>query len=193
MEIITPFATALNFATGVIDGARTHIQRRLSSMAGMYLDNAALEAALAQEDRLIYEVFATDLPEENGQVLYCTTIIYPGKIGDEYHMTKGHFHAKRNQGEVYFGLAGEGYLLLQLEDGTPSALPMRAGTITYVPPYWAHRTLNTGSEPFIFFAAWPGDAGHDYGSIETMGFPELVVERDGKPTIIANPRYRRGS
>lgn len=33
-----------------------------------------------------------------------------------------------------------------------------------------------------------GDAGHDYSTIERQGFRKLVVERDGQPAIIANPR-----
>jgi glucose-6-phosphate isomerase len=37
---------------------------------------------------------------------------------------------------------------------------------------------------------YPGDAGHDYGSIETSGFKHLLVERKGKPEVIENPRYR---
>ncbi|NDJ60219.1 MAG: glucose-6-phosphate isomerase, partial [Chloroflexi bacterium] len=98
--------------------------------------------------------------------------------------------AKRDQGEVYFGLGGQGYLLLQTEDGDVRDVPMTTGTVAYVPPYWAHRTVNTGTAPFIFFAAWPGDAGHDYGTIERWGFPKLLVDRGGTPTLIDNPRYR---
>jgi glucose-6-phosphate isomerase len=145
---------------------------------------------LAHDNPLIYEVYATDLPESEGQVLYCTTVIYPGAVGDEYFMTKGHFHALRDRAEVYVGLAGEGYLLLATDAGEARALKMEPGVITYVPPYWAHRTINCGSVPFVFLAAWPGDAGHDYATIETMGFPKLLVQRDGQPTLIDNPRYR---
>ncbi|MGB1289137.1 MAG: glucose-6-phosphate isomerase [Aggregatilineales bacterium] len=189
MDAIKAFATQLNFETGVITGAKTLIQRRLSNMHGMYADSAATEQILSKEDRLIYEVYATALPETAANILYCTTIIYPGTVGDEYHMTKGHYHSKRDRGEVYFGLAGQGYLLLQNEDGDYDALPMEAGTIAYVPPYYAHRTLNSGDDPFIFFAAWSGDAGHDYGSIESTGFPQLVVKRDGQPQLIDNPHF----
>src|SRR6185437_15999218 len=37
-----------------------------------------------------------------------TTFIEPGCVGDEYFMTKGHFHAKRNRGEYYVTAAGSG-------------------------------------------------------------------------------------
>jgi glucose-6-phosphate isomerase len=69
---------------------------------------------------------------------------------------------------------------------------MSPGTVAYVPGWWGHRTVNTGSEPFIFFAAYPADAGYDYGTIEREGFPVIVVERDGKPQVVENPRYGSG-
>jgi glucose-6-phosphate isomerase len=52
---------------------------------------------------------------------------------------------------------------------------MGPGTVAYVPPNWAHRTVNTGEEPFVFFAVYPGQAGHDYGTIEKTGFPQRVL------------------
>ncbi len=45
-------------------------------------------------------------------------------------------------------------------------------------------TVNTGGEPFVFLAVYPGDAGHDYGTIETDGFKQAVVERDGQAVIV---------
>ena len=76
----------------------------------MYADAAMKPRAfIADEgDRLIYEVQGVELPEEEGQIPHCTTRILPGRIGDEYHMTKGHYHARREQGEVYFGLVPGG-------------------------------------------------------------------------------------
>jgi glucose-6-phosphate isomerase len=105
-------------------------------------------------------------------------------------MTKGHFHVKRDRAEVYLGLSGEGYLLLQTDAGEVSSVPMQAGTVAYVPPYWAHRTVNTGAEPFIFFAVWPGDSGHDYGTIEKIGFAKIMVERNGTVTLLDNPKHK---
>lgn len=185
---MNPFALAIDFSTGVISTPRNFTQRRLSDMRAMYSDAGAVEQIIEREgDRLIYEVYAAELPEVEGQVLYCTTVIHPGKIGAEYHMTKGHYHQKRDRAEVYLGLAGEGMLLLQLEDGTISNLPMKAGDAAYIPPHWAHRTMNTGTTPFIFFSAWPGDAGHDYGTIERDGFAKILVDQGGQPILIPNP------
>lgn len=190
MNVMQPFKTEIDLQSGVFSPERKIIQRRLSQMKGMYADQEAVAQILDNEgDRLIYEVHVTELPEEEGHILHCTTIIYPGQIGDEYHMTKGHYHAQRNQGEVYLGIAGRGYLVMQTEQGHASALAMQPGTAAYVPPYWAHRTINIGNEPFVFFAAWAGEAGHDYGTIERDGFRKLVLNQNGQATILDNPTY----
>ena len=50
--------------------------------------------------------------------------------------------------------------------------------MVYVPPYWAHRSINTGDEPLISLCIYSGDAGHDYGDIKSDGFPsECFAER----------------
>jgi glucose-6-phosphate isomerase len=52
--------------------------------------------------------------------------------------------------------------------------------------------VNTGEGPFIFFAVYPGDAGHNYGDIEKTGFAKILVERGGKKLLTDNPRWKRG-
>jgi glucose-6-phosphate isomerase len=184
-----PFAITLDFKSGVLEPCNNYVQRRLSDMRGFYLDEAATEKTIQQENPVLYEVYQYDVPFENGQLLVVTSIIHPGKVGDEYYMTKGHFHEKDDTAEVYVGLQGQGYLLLETDEGQFKALPMQPGTVTYIPPYWAHRTVNIGDEDFIFFGVYPADAGHNYGAIEERGFSQLLVDRDGQPTFIPNPRF----
>ena len=191
MTLIQPFVTQVNFESGVFTPCRGISQRRLSDMAGMYADREAAARILAQEgDRLIYDLHTVELPIEEGQIPHGTTRILPGTIGGEFHMTKGHYHARLEQGEVYFGLSGRGMLLLQTEDGETSEIEMVAGSAAYVPPYWAHRTVNIGDEDFVFFSVWEARAGHDYGTIERDGFRKLVVQRDGEPVVVDNPMFR---
>jgi glucose-6-phosphate isomerase len=45
-------------------------------------------------------------------------------------------------------------------------------------------------EDLVMFFAYPGNAGHDYRTIETQGFRKLVVEEEGEPTIVDNPRWK---
>ena len=190
MEYLNPFVTEVDFESGALSAPGYVIQRKLSDMAAMYADEAAARRILAGEgDRLIYEVQGVELPVEEGQIPHCTTRITPGRIGGEYHMTKGHYHARREQGEVYFGLSGRGYLVMQTESGETNVQEMVAGSAAYVPPYWAHRTVNVGDDDFVFFSVWEARAGHDYGTIERDGFRVLVMLRDGQLAVVDNPRY----
>jgi glucose-6-phosphate isomerase len=52
--------------------------------------------------------------------------------------------------------------------------------MVYVPPLWAHRSVNTGdAEPLVSFCVYPAHAGHNYGDIQTEGFPRRVFRREG--------------
>jgi glucose-6-phosphate isomerase len=181
--LLAPFALNLGLVTGDLEPHTTFIERRLSSLRGAFADAEALEQLVAAGDPPVYEVRQYDVPEETGQLICCTTVIHPGTVGDEFFMTKGHFHSQRETGEVYVGLSGHGYLLLMTESGDRAEVAMGPGTVAYVPPYWAHRTVNTTGAPFVFFAVYPGQAGHDYGTIETSGFPQRVVRTLDGPVI----------
>lgn len=190
MELIEPFSKQVDLARGIIKGASNHWARHLEDMQDMYQDQAAVAEILCKDNPLIYEVYEITVPHEAGHLIQCVTIIHAGKVGIEYYMTKGHYHKRRDRAEIYLCLSGHGYLLLQTEGGESRTIEMGPGTAGYVPPYWAHRTINVGSEPFIFYGVYPADAGHDYGSIERLGFPLIVCERRGKPVIEKNPNFR---
>lgn len=173
-----------------LSSRREPIRRMLSNMKGMFYDAAAFEAELAKGDRLLYEFHDMGVPETSGDVAYGTSITYPGKIGDEYNMTKGHFHTVLDTAEVYFCLRGHGAMVMESPEGLVEVREMHAGEAVYVPGRYAHRSVNLSAiEPLITFFAFPGHAGHDYGTIESKGFRKLLVERDGKPALIDNPRW----
>jgi len=179
-----PIRAVLDAETGGVEPHGEAIVRRLSDMEGYYLDGTA-EARLVEEGNpVLYEVFPLDVPEEEGQVLCGTSVIYPGKVGDEYFMTKGHFHENDRSAEVYHTLRGQGVLLIETHDGRAERCEMKPGSVCYIPPGWAHRTVNVGAEPLVFFYAMPGDAGHDYAAIERRGgFGEVVVEENGGAVV----------
>ena len=167
------------------------VVRRLSSMKGQYADRPAYEAILARQDTVLYEVYEIDRPEVSGELLNGISIVHPGKVGDEYFMTKGHFHAVLDTAEVYYCLQGAGMMVLETPEGEWAVERMRRGTVLYVPPRWAHRSVNTGAEEdLVIFYIYPAHAGHDYGTIEGRGFRRLVVEQDGQPCVVDNPRWR---
>ncbi|AMM53199.1 glucose-6-phosphate isomerase [Pyrococcus kukulkanii] len=184
-----PLGVKVDFETGIIPGAKKSV-RRLSDMKGYFLDKKAWEEMVKNGDPVVYEVYAVEQEEKEGDLNFATTVLYPGKVGKEFFFTKGHFHAKKDRAEVYVALKGKGGMLLQTPEGEARWIPMEPGTVVYVPPYWAHRTVNTGDEPFIFLAIYPADAGHDYGTIAEKGFSKIVIEEDGEVKVVDNPRWK---
>lgn len=185
-----PFTFEVSIADAILSHYDNHIQRRLSSMKGQFLDQAAYDALLASEDALLYEVYEIRRPEVAGELLHGLSIVHPGKVGDEYYMTKGHFHTVLETAEVYYCLKGQGLMVMETPEGEWAVELLRPHTVLYVPPRWAHRSVNTSlSEDLVTFFVYPGHAGHDYRTIETQGFRKLVVERNGQPQIVDNPRW----
>jgi glucose-6-phosphate isomerase len=167
-----------------------HIKRYLSNMDGQYLDQDAYRARLDEEDSLLYEVYELKRPEVSGEILHGISIIHPGKVGDEYHMTKGHFHTILETAEIYYTLKGEGYMVMETPEGDWAVEKLTPGSVLYVPPRWAHRSVNVGiDQDLVMFFAYPGDAGHNYATIETQGFRKLILNKDGKAEIVDNPRW----
>jgi glucose-6-phosphate isomerase len=182
--LIDPFTVDLNLADLVMERPDVHNIRRASVMRGYYKDGGALERLIAQEgDPAHYETYEKHVPEEYGHLLFCISKIRPGTIGGECFMTKGHYHTRVNTGEIYFCLQGQGYIVMKTQEGAFNAQRVTRGGVIYVPPYWAHRSVNTGSEPFTIFCVWPGDAGHNYGDIEREGFPKRVFLRGEREVI----------
>lgn len=179
----------------LVDGlseTKTPLQRRLSAMTGMFADHEAVRrlSEESEEDVLVYEFFDAGVPKDSGQVAYGTSITYPGKVGDEYFMTKGHFHSVLDTAEIYYCLRGRGLMMMENPEGDVQWEEFAPGKAVYVPGRYAHRSINTSpGEPLITFFAFPGHAGHDYGTIESKGFRKIVVERDGVPAVVDNPKW----
>ena len=163
----------------------------MSAMKTQYLDTQACEAMLAEEDTLLYQVYETVRFHNSGEVLHGLSVLHPGKVGNEYFMTKGHFHSVLETGEVYHCLKGQGMIVMETPEGDWAVEELQPNTVLYVPPRWAHRSVNTSpDEDLVTFFCYPGHSGHDYGTIETQGFRKLVVEENGEPKIIDNPRWQ---
>ena len=150
MEYFEPLTRFVNLQDGTIPGAHAVQSRRLNDLSGLFSDEAA-EGELLKTNPLLYEVFdAAAIPKDDGQLLFSTTVLRPGTVGNEYFMTKGHYHARADRAELYYGLSGQGLLLMQTPEGRIDAQPMRAGAACYVPPYWGHRSINTGATNLVF-------------------------------------------
>ena len=179
-----PCAVSVPADTGIIFRATAHYEKRLSDLRGLFLDTADLERRIREEnDPLCYENYAFNQNQADGDIFFGTTIIYPGRVGSEYHLTRGHYHSKRNHAETYQALSGQGLVLFEREDGTTCSAELTPGKVTYIPPYWAHRSINTGDVPLVFLWTCPVEAGHDYAALGDRGMRQVVVERNGVPTI----------
>jgi glucose-6-phosphate isomerase, archaeal len=166
---------------------RAPSRRYLADMRGMYIDAVEFNRRVDAENPLVYEFYELGCPKDPGDIAFGTSIVYPGQIGAEYFFTKGHFHTVLDTGEVYYCLSGQGFMLIENPEGDWHALRLTSGQAAYVPKRYAHRSINTGSVPLVTFFAFRGDAGHNYGTIESRGFRKIIVEQGGLPVILDNP------
>lgn len=180
---IEPFAVDYDLIAGVMKNPTNHLVRRASDMRGHYRDTAAFDALVADGNPVHYEVFEHPVPNEYGHLMFCISDLRPGCVGEECFMTKGHYHTRLNTGEIYLALRGRGYMMMKTTDGRCRHEEFAPGRMVYVPPYWGHRSINTGDEPLISFCVYPGDAGHNYGDIEREGFPKRVFRRGGRIVV----------
>lgn len=190
-QVLKPYSTVLNFKVGIMESFKDKRQIKLSDLKDFFYNREAVNEILTKgKDPVVYEVFENPQPEVDGQINFGVTILYPGKVGDEYYLTKGHYHTKETTAELYVGLKGEGIMIMQTKNGQLSTLPIRPGHVIYVPSFWAHRTVNVGKGKLTFFFVYPSDSGHDYGTIREKGFAKMVIEEKGKPKVVDNPKFK---
>jgi len=182
-SLIQPYTVEFDLEAGLMKRPTTRTVRTAADMRGHYHDSRALEDLISSGNPTHYEVFESLPPEEYGHIFFCLSKLQPGKVGDEYFMTKGHYHTVVQTGELYLCLRGKGFLLMKTEDGQLAAKPFYRGAMVYVPPYWAHRSVNTGNEPLVSFCSYNAEAGHNYGDIEKQGFLKRVLDIGGTPVI----------
>lgn len=187
-----PFSFTLPFPQVIPSRVDNHIVRKLSQMRGQFLDAAAYEDRLFGDDCTVYEVYEIRRPEAQGEFQSGISIVHPGKVGGEFFMTKGHFHAVLDTAEIYMCLKGEGFMVMENPEGEAVVEALTPGKILYVSPRWAHRSVCTSRlDDLVTFFIYPGNAGHDYGTIEQQGFRKLVVDGPDGVQIVDNPRWRR--
>ena len=187
IAILEPEVT---FANNVLKGKNIdRTSRKIKDLADIFSDRKAY--SMLPCDSLVYEV-ALHCPVTagtEGGLFYGITYIYPGLVGDEYFMTKGHFHKIRNRAEIYCTLQGQGMLILMDEQRRTWGERMYPGSIHYIAGNTAHRTANTGDTVFSFTATWPSDAGLNYTTISEEGFSKILIRANGVPKLVENPRY----
>lgn len=193
MAWFEPGVGRVDIASGRLEGATSRYVKTFRDLAGLYADEAAFNAVVAEKgDAVAYEV--TDFkPSANpGDMIIGVTRMEPGKVGNEYYMTRGHIHARPNRPEMYYGEAGHGIMLLESPDGEIRTIEILPKTMCYVPPFWIHRSVNVGPEPLVMTFAYPADSGQDYDIIAKAGGMRVRIVDDGKGgwTAVENASYR---
>ena len=189
MLIPTGYLNHFDPNTGHIKGT-IPLERRLSQLEGCFADEASYRAALtAQGDPVVYSVSSLELGSGDGDLHIGIGKIMPGRVGDEYFLTKGHLHAWRAAAEIYIGLTGEGMMLLEGESGELTTVPLTPQSLVYVPGHTAHRTVNTGSQALTYLGIYPAKAGHDYGSIAANNFQQVVMDVNGQAVVIRRAAF----
>jgi glucose-6-phosphate isomerase len=159
-------------------------EKRLGDLKGIFRDEAVRCACDAAT--VVYRVQYWQPVEagREGGLFWGVTRVEPGAVGDEFYMTHGHFHANRTRGEYYATVQGEGLLMLMDDERRTWTEAMSAGSLHCIDGRYAHRVINTGETPLIFWACWPSDAGYDYGAILRKGFGARVFRRGRERVVV---------
>ena len=187
--ILPPLSINFDPTTAVISTFEAS-NRWLSGLADSFADELTYQSMLSQGDQLVYSLTSLDMAKGEGQLHYGFGILQPGKVGREYFMTKGHLHAWRPAAEVYICLRGQRMMILEHESAaTADVVPFSENSVVYVPGHTAHRTVNVGNQPLVYWGVLSSDAGHDYEAIRLRNFSQVVIEVDGQPCALPRGDY----
>ena len=176
-----PVTSVIDVHTGGMSGKTGRYEKKLSDLVGLYADDAAHRVLTAEQgDPIVYAVEDFRPGDHAGDLIYGITRMSPGRIGEEFFLTRGHIHAKADRPEIYYGQKGTGLMQLESPDGETRIVEIGPQTICYVPPYWIHRSINVGDEDLVMVFAYPSDSGQDYGIIEQSNGMRHRVMTDGR-------------
>jgi glucose-6-phosphate isomerase len=77
------------------------------------------------------------------------SILEPGRVADEFFMTRGHLHEISDRSELYIGLSGQGVMVLETVAGDSQVVAVEPGEAVYVPGNRVHRSVNVGTDRFV--------------------------------------------
>ena len=113
-----PVKLTLVPAEGLLLGNNGRYEKFIADLAGLYRDEAAYSGALAADDgKPVYWVESSHTEPGEGGLITGISVLEPGRVGEEFAMTRGHIHANHGYSELYSCLAGHGVMLLETIDG----------------------------------------------------------------------------
>lgn len=189
---VPPVALSLLAEAGRLGGSNGRYEKFLPDLEGLYRDAAAYRTRLeADPGRPVYWVESSQTEDGPGGLITGISVLEPGTVGSEYAMTRGHLHAVPDRSELYVGLSGHGVMILETVGGASEVVEVSPGQAVYVPGYWVHRSVNTGTERFVTLFCYAADAGQDYAIIERAGGMRSLVVADGDGWMVQpNPDHR---
>jgi len=180
-------------ADGGLEGTPDIYRVALERLAGVYADDAAYRAAVDERgaDVEVYSVRSHSYVDGPGALTIGTSRLEPGKIGNEYALTRGHLHRRADRAELYYCLSGRGVMLMDTVEGEASAIELTPGKAVHVPGSWVHRSVNVGDEPFVTLFCYNSDSGQDYEIIADAGGMSQLVVDDGAGgwAAVPNPAH----
>ncbi len=193
MSLSLPTSVLIAPDTGEMTGRTGRYQKRYDDLAGLFADDDAFaEVARTRGRELAYQVDEFRPSDRAGDMIFGTSTLQPGRVGEEFLFTRGHIHAIGDRPEIYLCQSGRGVMLMELADGTMRAEEMTPNSLVYVAPHWIHRSVNVGGTPLVTLFCYPADAGQDYEIIARAGGMRDLIVTDGAGgwRRVPNPRYR---
>lgn len=174
MKVIEP-SVMHHILNGVLEG------NDVEKYSKKYHEVKQLYDKARDDDPVVYEVYSYTKGENVlGNLNWGLTVLKPVLSHDECNMTKGHFHQDSQCAEFYFGISGEGLLVLMDKSGYTWAEKVYEGSLHHIDGTVAHRLVNIGDDDLKVGACWPTAAGHDYQAIEEKEFGYRIYKRNGK-------------
>ena len=187
-----PIRANFDATTGHFPQATGHYQKTLEDLAGLYYDQDAFAALLHEwKGRVVYEVWEHRASKDSGDLVFGTSVMQPGQVGNEFFLTRGHQHLLADRAETYYCLSGSGLVLMESPAGEAKVLEQVPGQLVYVPPHWIHRSINTGDSVLTTLFCYNADAGQDYEIIRKRGGMRKLIVTDGNGgwALADNPNY----
>ncbi|WP_210248695.1 glucose-6-phosphate isomerase [Phyllobacterium endophyticum] len=187
-----PVACIVDPHAGGMSGHTGRYEKRLSDLGELYANVQAHAALVAQlGDAVVYAVEDFRPGSHGGDLNFGTTRMSPGRVDQEFFLTRGHIHAKADRPEIYYGQSGHGLLQMESPDGQTRIVEITPQTICYVPPFWIHRSINIGRTDLVMVFAYPSDSGQDYRIIEmSNGMRNRVVSDGDGWKLVDNTSYK---
>lgn len=123
------------------------------------------------------------------------TVLQPGRVGDEYYKTHGHYHIGEGV-EIYKVLSGDGIIIMQRPSFNFESVEavrlvrMPVNQQIEIPSGWGHTLINLGDTPVVALNYEAPEIENLYaGYVKKRGAAYYVIEKMGKLELEPNKNY----